>query len=331
MTQNVLILIGSLLGLTVGAEALVRGSVGIARFAGLSSFFIGLTIVGFGTSTPELFTSLTAALNDQDDIAVGNCIGSNIFNIAVILGVTALICPIPVKLHLVKKEVAIVIGVAFVPLAVILSMGELTRIHGLVMVALLVVYVWRGYFEGKCESKRSGELLEHELESELGLRNGKSAGAFALHIVFVVIGLAVLVVGSKYFVSSASDIARSLGVSDLAIGLTIVAAGTSAPELVTSLVAALRKQSDISIGNILGSNIFNILGILGLTAIIKPQTVTFQTLVLDTPVMIAASLALLPIMSSHARISRTEGAILVAAYAIYAYVLFAWAPKLFGA
>jgi len=322
------ILVGSLFLLTLGAEALVRGAAGIARSLGVSSFFIGLTIVGFGTSTPELATGLSAAWSGNPDINIGNVVGSNIFNIAVILGVTALLCPIPVRLEVVRRETLLVIAVAFIPLLAALG-GSLQRWEGALMVAGLVWFVHRGYRAGRREAREESERLERELESELGIRADRPR--MGLRLAQIVAGLALLVVGARFLTSSAVDIARTLGVSELVIALTIVAAGTSAPELVTSLVAAVRKQSDISVGNILGSNIFNVLGILGITTTVAPQRVNQQVLWLDTPVMLLASIALLPIMTSQARISRAEGACLLVGYAAYLTVLFTLAPGWFSA
>lgn len=330
MATNLALLVVSLLVLTGGAELLVRGAVTVAKRLGVSSFFIGLTIVGFGTSTPELCTSLVAAWRGTGDIAVGNVVGSNIFNIAVILGITSLISPIALKLHLVRKEVAIVIGVAAVPLVALAAGGTLGRTAGAVMVALLGLYLWRGYLAGRRQSAAEQAAELRELEAELLVPQRGWRAHPLTSAALIVLGLGMLVGGSSLLVGSATSIARALGVSDLVIGLTIVAAGTSAPELVTSLVAALRKQSDISVGNILGSNIFNILGILGITCVVMPQEVSRQVLVLDTPVMLAASIACIPIMRSGSRISRGEGAGLLAGYMAYVYALFAWAPGWFG-
>jgi cation:H+ antiporter len=315
-------LLGALLLLTLGAELLVRGSVAVAQRFGVSSFFIGLTIVGFGTSSPELLASLVAALRDQGDLAVGNVVGSNILNIAVILGVTALICPIPVRLAVVRGEVVVVIAVSSLPwVATLLANGVVERWLGALSVAGLVAFLWRGYVVGT-RQKEGGEqleelLAEHDVPPRVRDR--------VVEIGMIVAGLLLLVFGASLLVESASAIARSLGASELVIGLTIVAAGTSAPELVTSVVSALRGQSDIAVGNVLGSNVFNMLGILGTTSLVRPQTISDQIVWLDAPLMFALSLALLPIVGTGARISRTEGAFLLVAYAAYVVVLFALA------
>lgn len=319
---NLLILAASLVVLVIGAEALVKGAASLARRMGVSSFFIGLTIVGFGTSTPELATGITAALRSRADpaysnINIGNVVGSNICNIALILGLTAIICPIPVRARVVRAEVIIVVLAAFVPFLAVLNQNVLFRWEGGVMVGLLGLYVWRGYRIGRRSDPAADLALEQELEHELGVdRPGwqsRPAGA----LVLVGAGLGLLVLGSMYLVDSAVAIARGMGVSELMVSLTVVAFGTSAPELFTSVIAARRGQSDISVGNILGSNVFNVLGILGISSMIQPQTVDRQVLWLDTPLMIVASLALLPIMLTGGRISRTEGGVLLAGYLVY--------------
>ena len=321
-------LAGALLVLTVGAEALVRGASGLAHRMGVSSFFIGLTIVGFGTSTPELATGITAALDGFSDINIGNVVGSNIFNIAFILGVTAMIAPIPVNTRVVRSEVLLVIATACLPFIAVMTGGNITRLEGTLLVAGLVAFVIRGYRNGRAEDPKVAEGIAHEIEDEMAVPGVKTTPVW-IAIAMVAVGLAMLVVGSHLLVQSAVTIARGLGVSELVIALTIVSAGTSAPELVTSLVAAVRKQSDISIGNILGSNIFNVLGILGITSMVKPQHVDNQVIWLDTPIMIGLSIACLPIMMSHHRISRAEGVVLFVMYLAYIVALFTVAPAWF--
>jgi cation:H+ antiporter len=327
MWFSLLWLLCSLVILTLGAEALVRGATGIARRFGVSSFFIGLTIVGFGTSTPELATGITSTLKGYADINIGNVVGSNIFNIALILGFTALIAPIPVNTSVVRGEVWLVILTAFIPFVAILTGGEITRIEGLLMAAGLVAFLVRGYRSARAENRETGAEIAKELDERLG---AEAAGPFVrlpLAVAYVAFGLLMLVGGSNLLVDSSVQIARGLGVSELVISLTIISAGTSAPELVTSLVAALRKQSDISIGNILGSNIFNVLGILGITSIVRNQQVNSQVLWLDVPVMIGLSIACMPIMMSHRKISRIEGAFLLFVFLAYITALFTVVPR----
>lgn len=314
------LLLTSLLVLTLGAELLVRGAVSIAARSGLSPVFIGLTVLGFGTSTPELCTSVLAGIQGLEHIAVGNVVGSNIFNIAVILGLAALVHPIVVEERLIRKEVWVVMAVATVPFVALLSGGRLGRLFGAVMVLGLATYVWQAFKAGRSAQK------EQEDRPVPPARSSGSLTSAAL----VVAGLAALAGGSQLLVVSASHLAGGLGMSELTIGLTIVAAGTSAPELVTSLVAAYRGQTDLAVGNIFGSNVFNLLGVLGLTCLVHPQAVAPQTLVLDAPVMLLASLAMLPIMRSGGRISRLEGALLALSYVVYVTLLLTVVPSWFS-
>jgi cation:H+ antiporter len=315
--------------LTLGAEMLVRGSATLAKRMGISSFFIGLTIVGFGTSTPELGTGITAALRGVQDLNVGNVIGSNIVNIALIMGIGSLIAPTPVKAHLVRRETIIVIVLSFIPYLALMAGGFIPRWLGAVMVAALVVYLARTYFESQRHPERVDEL-GRELERELGLDRAGLMSRTPVSVVVLVAGMGLLILGAHFLVDSSTTIARQLGISDLVIGLTVVALGTSAPELFTTIVAALRRQSDIAIGNILGSNIFNLLGILGATSMVAPQRVSMQVFWLDAPLMIVLSIALVPIMTTRARISRGEGGLLVLVYVVYMLILFLWAPAWFS-
>ena len=320
----------SLLVLTAGAEVLVRGASSLARRLGVSSFFIGLTIVGFGTSTPELAISLRAALLGLPDINIGNVIGSNIMNIALILGVTALISPIAVNTGVVKRQVLLVIFASFLPYCALLTGGAVSRVQGLLMILGLIAFVWTGYRAGRREQAGIDAALNAELAIELGIAKTDFSGGWLLQIAAIGAGLVLLVAGANLLIDNAVIIARALNVSELVIALTIVAGGTSAPELFTSLVAALRKQSDIAVGNILGSNIFNLLGIMGISCLVRPQQISAQVFWLDLPVMIAVSVACLPIMMSQQRISRTEGVMLLTGYAAYLVVLLLVAPGWFG-
>ena len=319
-------LAGGLALLTVGAEMLVRGAVSLARRLGIPPLVIGLTVVGFGTSTPELATSVGAALKGYDGIAVGNCIGSNIFNVAVILGLTALVAPIAVHRRVIWREVPVVGAVALLPLLGQLTGGGVPRWAGAVMLAGLGLYL----FDQFRAARRPDPQAADPQSGDAAIEASMPRDAVWNSAVFIAIGLVGLVLGARGLVLGAVDIARAFGLSELVIGLTIVAAGTSMPELVTSLVAARRGQSDVAVGNVLGSNVFNICGILGLTALIRPQAIQPQTLWLDIPVMLAVSLALLPIMRSGHRVSRAEGAGLVLSFVAYTVVLLAFAPRWFG-
>lgn len=315
MALHVPLFLLSLAMLTAGAECFIRGATAVAARLGVSAFFIGLTIVGFGTSTPELATSVSAALRENTDLAVGNVVGSNTFNIALILGVTALLCPVPVRASVVTREVPLMILVAALPLLAVFGGGVLGRGWGVGCLAGLGLFVAWGYRAGRADA-----ALPPVAEA-LPAASGRGGQSWWLALALIAAGLGLLVAGSQVLVGSASFIARGLGVTDRVIALTIVAGGTSAPELFTSLVGAWRRQADIAVGNIVGSNIFNVLGILGCAAVIHPQALGGQMLGLDLPVMLAASVACLPVFWSHHRIGRWEGALLLAGYAGYLWVL----------
>lgn len=321
---QLLILIGSLLILTAGAEVLLRGAAALAKKLGLSTFFIGLTIVGFGTSAPELATGIAAGLAEppQTDINVGNIVGSNICNIALVLGLTAIICTIPIKLSLIRFDVIIGIVVAALGWFIFWTGSVVTRTECVIMLALLLIYLVRGYFVGKRDA--SAELLtERELESELGLKDTGWKASVWFNLVRVLVGLALLTVGSRYLVDSATNLATAIGVSPLVIALTVVAFGTSAPELFTCVVAARRGEPDIAVGNILGSNVFNLFFILPVAGLIQPQTARAQVVWLDMPLALFLAIAIFPLMLSKHKITRVEGVFLFTIYAVYTVGLFA--------
>jgi len=321
MALTLALIVLSLLALTAGAELLVRGAVALARRARISAFFVGLTIVGFGTSTPELFTSLAAVARDQPDLSVGNVVGSNIFNVAFILGLTALLVPIPVVWTRVRSDAWLAAGAAavFLPLAV--SGGRLSRIEGLALLLALGAALAWSYRRGR----RDEDTVRAVEVTVPGVPSAPPPGA-ALPLLQIGGGLVILVAGSESLVAAAIELARSLEVSELTIGLTVVAAGTSAPELFTSLVAAWRRAPDISVGNILGSNLFNLAGILGMCAVVRPLPVAIETLRLDIPAMLAVSVFLVGALRTGSRLGRLEGAFLGIAYAAYVGVVLARAP-----
>ena len=313
-----LVVLGLVL-LTGGAEALVRGAIAVARLAGLTPAVIGLTVVAMGTSLPELVVSIIAAVRDQPDIAVGNVVGSNIFNIAIVLGLTALIVPLPVRGSVVRLEWPVMFVVSV--LAFVVSRdGLLDRPEGAFFVVAFVAFTaWVVRLARReVTAHEQRELAEQVEDRALPARRGRellvSAGA-------VLLGVVLLVGGGHALVEGASAIARIAGMSERVIGLTIVAAGTSAPELATSLVAAWRKQADVAIANVVGSNIFNILGILGLTALVQPTSVSAAVLASDMWWMLGTALVLFPLMRTGMRIGRLEGGILVAGYAVYVALL----------
>lgn len=326
---TVLEVIISALVITAGAELLVRGASALALRLGVSPLFVGLTIVGFGTSSPELGASVSATLGGSPGISVGNVVGSNIFNIAVILGLTAILSPIPIVFDRIHRDLYVAIAAAMLPLVAYFAAGEVSRPMGIVSLCILAAYLFNAYRRDKHASKRTVELAKEEVESTLAIASTPrpSTLILAVHALCVILGLGMLIVGSTRFVHGATEIAKSLGMSDVVIGLTLVAVGTSLPELVTSVVAAYRKSSDIAVGNILGSNIFNLLGILGVCAVIAPQPLTAQTVFIDVPIMLALSLLLLPVLKSGGIVSRKEGAFLLAAYTAYCAFLIVSATK----
>lgn len=308
--------VAGLLLLIVGAEALVRGASRLAAAVGIAPLVIGLTVVAFGTSSPELAVSLKAALSDQASIAIGNVVGSNIFNVLFILGLSALIVPLVVSQQLVRFDVPLMIGLSV--LALLFSLDEnFGRMDGILLVAGLVAYVWFLI----AQSRKAN--AEPQTDAAVQVAAKGSAASGIINLILIVAGLALLVLGSRWLVDSAIAFARYLGVSELVIGLTIVAAGTSLPEVVTSVIAAIRGERDIAVGNVVGSNIFNIMAVLGLTSIIAPAGIDVSPAAVrfDLPVMIAVAFACLPIFFTGRMISRAEGALFLSYYAAYTLYL----------
>jgi len=306
--------------LVVGAEALVRGASRLALEVGISPLVVGLTVVAFGTSSPELAVSLQSAVAGSADLALGNVIGSNIFNILFILGASALIVPLLVARQLVRQEVPVMIGASLLLFALALD-GRIGRGDGVLLLGLLIGYtgflIW--------QSRRQHQAAEAGLPDAAPASAGWQGGP-AVQLLLIAVGLGALVLGATWLVDAAVGFARHLGVSELVIGLTIVAAGTSLPEVATSLVAALRGERDIAVGNAVGSNVFNILGVLGVATVASPGGITVAPSVLafDLPVMIAVALACLPIFFTGNLIARWEGALFLGLYAAYmAYLLLA--------
>ncbi len=305
------LIVAGLVLLVAGGEALVRGAVHLAQKFRISPLLIGLTLVGFGTSTPELVTSVQAAFAGAPGIAVGNVVGSNIANILLILGAAALVFPVVIAKKTFVRDATVVGLATLLCLGAVLT-GDLSRWMGVVLVAALAAYISFAFLQERRETAAADSdltLLEPQPKPQLG--------AIALDLLFVVGGLALTIFGARLLVTGAIDLAESFKVSQTIIGLTIVAVGTSLPELVTSLMAALRKHSDIAYGNIIGSNIYNILGILGVTAIVKPIDVPPQIAELDVWVMIGATALMLVLAATRWRIGRIEGGIMLAAYVAY--------------
>jgi cation:H+ antiporter len=312
----VLFLVGIVL-LIAGAEALVRGAARLAAVIGISPLVIGLTVVAFGTSSPELAVNLRASLAGEPDIALGNVVGSNIFNMLFILGLAALIAPLVVAQQLVRLDVPLMIGVSVLLLALALD-GTIGRVDGLVLFAGIVGY---NLFVIRQSSKETA-AVRSEYEQEFGERPRRIT-QWLVNGALVVIGLGMLVVGSRWLVNGAVAVATALGLSELVIALTIIAAGTSLPEVATSVVASIRGERDIAVGNVVGSNLFNVLAILGLSSIIAADGIRVAPAALrfDIPVMIAVSMACLPIFFTGYQIARWEGFLFLAYYAGYTLYL----------
>ncbi|HEU4417478.1 MAG TPA: calcium/sodium antiporter [Planctomycetota bacterium] len=306
----VVLFLAGLALLPLGAEALVRGASRLAAAAGVSSLVIGLTVVAFGTSAPEMAVSVKASWSGQADLAVGNVVGSNIFNVLFILGASALITPLLVARDLVRRDVPLMVALSGIVLWMAHD-GRISRLEGVLLFLGLIVYtVWI------VRASRS-ENVGGKAPSAASVPNDRSS--VTANIALVVVGLAMLVLGSGWLVDGAVQFARWMGVSDVVVGLTIVAAGTSLPEVATSILATLRGERDIAVGNVVGSNIFNIMGVLGLSGIVAsdgiPVLASLQRF--DIPVMIAVALACLPIFARGCVIPRWEGLLFLAYYAAY--------------
>ncbi len=314
-------LIISLGVVTLGAEALVRGASFLALRMGVSPLFVGLTIVGFGTSSPELAASVTATLAGSTDVSVGNAIGSNIFNVGVIVGITALIHPIRAQIRAVRRDLLVAILAAAAPWLGLAFGGTLPRVAGVLLVSSLVTYLLFAYRSSRRARLEDVELAKDELLDTVAVPHLRLLDRTWVNVLLVAGGLALLVAGSRVFVTAALTLARAAGMSELLIGLTIVSVGTSLPELVTSVVAAARRNADMAVGNIIGSNIFNMLGVLGISAVIRPQALSTQVLALDVPVMMLGILALVPMIRSGGQISRIEGILLLLGYGGYVAIL----------
>ncbi len=315
---TLLSLIGGLLVLTAGAEILVRGASRLAASMGISPLVVGLTVVAFGTSAPELAISLKSSLTGQSDLAVGNVVGSNVFNVLLILGACALIAPLVVAQQLVRRDVPLMIGLSLLVLGFGLD-GSVGRAEGVLLVAGLVAYTT---YAIRC-GRRESAAVEAEYAREFA---APPKPRWALQIGAVLAGLALLVLGARWFVTGAVEMARWLGLSEAIIGLTIVAAGTSLPEVATSILATVRGERDIAVGNVVGSNLFNLMGVLGLTAALTPGGLPVAPSIeaFDLPVMAAVAVACLPIFFTGRRIDRWEGAIFLGYYAAYlAYLVLA--------
>lgn len=312
MLVVILLMLLGLLILVAGAEFLVRGASGIALAAGISPLVVGLTVVAFGTSSPELAVSVKATLEGAGALSIGNIAGSNIFNVAVILGLSALVCPLAVNFQIIRLDMPVMLVASLVFIGFCLSGGSLVPWEGAILFAGVIAYtiflIRMSRRETAAAAAEAAEFMEHEGPL-------KPRPVWFL-ILLTVVGLGGLVYGAQLFVDKAVEIARYLKWSEALIGLTIVAAGTSLPELATSIVAALKKETDMAVGNIVGSNIFNVLSIGGAAGLLGPISMEGIDL-LDFGVMFGISLLLLPLMWTRFCVVRWEGALLLATFAGY--------------
>lgn len=302
-----LLLVGGLVVLYFGAQALIAGGVGLALRLGLTPLIIGLTVIAYGTSSPELVVSLQAALSGNGAISVGNIVGSNICNIALILGLCALVRPVSASRQVIRREIPIMIGVSVVALLMLID-GRLARWEGALLLAGAIVYTVTTVRSARRESAADTDFAD-------ALPPAPNRGLWA-SVGLTVLGLALLIGGSEAFVRGAVALAAGWGISQTVIGLTVVAVGTSMPELATSLVAAIKGESDVAIGNVVGSNIFNVIGILGVASLVMPIEAPDISWV-DLGLMLVIAAALLPLARSGGRVSRWEGALLLATYVGY--------------
>jgi cation:H+ antiporter len=318
MLSETLFFVLGLVALVAGAEALVHGASRIAASLGLSPLVIGLTIVAFGTSAPEVSVSVAAALDGANDIAIGNVVGSNIFNVLLILGVSALIVPLVVHSQLIRQEVPIMIGASLVLLVMMLD-GRLSVLDSAILLGLLIVYTAFLVIQSRAETRETQDEYAEAIDD-----HHRWDRHWAVQLMLIFGGLGLLIIGSDWLVDSSVAFARALGVSDLVIGLTIIAAGTSMPELATSILAAIRGERDIAIGNVVGSNTFNIFGCLGVSGLVGANglAVSAPVLSFDIWVMVAVALACLPVFIVGREIGRAKGLLFIGYYIAYvAYLI----------
>ena len=314
MTSTILYFIIGLIVLILGADLLVRGASKIAAAAGIPPLVIGLTIVAIGTASPEIAVSLQAASLGQGSLTLGNVLGSNIFNILFVLGVTALVAPIVIAEQLIRFDAPIMVGVSLLVLGLSVD-GNLGLYDGVILMAGLIAYT----IFALRQSRRESAKVHKEYAREFADTEKHTAWNTVKNILFMVIGLGLLVLGARWLVDSATTMAKAAGISELVIGLTIVAVGTSLPEVATSIIAALKGESDIAVGNAIGSNIFNLLGVLGVSGVLAPEgiTVTTRVLTLDFLVMVFVALVCIPVFYVDDNVSRGEGVLFLSYYVLY--------------
>jgi cation:H+ antiporter len=311
MVKTLIYFVAGLGALYLGADVLIRGASRLARDLGVNALVIGLTVVAMGTSMPELLVGMVASVRLSGDIAIGNVIGSNVANIALILGIGALIRPIRVQMRLLVREVPIMIFASLAFYVFALD-GSLSRWDGLALAAGFIAYTLY-LLDG---ARRESPAIEVEYQKFV-----PAGGNIAGHVLLTFVGLAVLLAGAHMVVSGAAATARVLGISELAVGLTVVALGTSLPELATAVAASVQDEGDILVGNVVGSNVFNLLAVLGLSSLARPIPVAESVIRIEAPVMLAVSVIVLPFVWTTLRLTRWEAGILLAAYAAFVVLL----------
>ena len=311
MALTLVLFVVGLGALYLGADLLIRGASRLARDLGVNALVIGLTVVAMGTSAPELLVGVVASARHSGDIAIGNVIGSNVANIALVLGVGALIRPIRVQMRLLVREVPLMILASVIFYLLALN-GGLSRVEGVILLVGFIAYTIYLLQSARFEPPAI------EVEYQRFLTPG---GTLVGHVVLTIVGLSVLLAGAHMVVNGAATAARFLGISELAIGLTIVALGTSLPELATAIAASVQDEGDILVGNVVGSNVFNVLAVLGCASLTRPLSVSDSVIFVEAPVMLVVSILLLPFVWTTLRLTRPEGGILVAAYVAFFVLL----------
>lgn len=328
--MTALLIVGGLAVLTLGADWLVRGASRLAAAAGISPLVVGLTVVAFGTSAPELSVSVVSSLQGQTDVALGNVVGSNVLNVLLILGLSAAITPLAVQRQLVRLDLPVLIGVSALVYVMALDLS-ISRMECAALAAGLAAYLALQVVYGRKEgaaavAARSGRAPDLEGDIGQGSTSPASGRRWGWNLFLTAVGLAFLVMGSRWFVAGAVTLARSFGMSELVIGLTLVALGTSLPEVATSVMAAIKGERDLAVGNVVGSNIFNLLGVLGIAGVLSPAGLPVSAGILgfDLPVMVAVAVACLPVFFTGLSIARWEGVLFLAYYVAYtAYIVLA--------
>ena len=325
LLQSILFVVG-ISGVYFGAEWLVKGSSKLSRDLGIKPIVIGLTVVAFGTSSPELAVSLTASIKGSNDIAIGNIIGSNIANIGLILGVAAIVLPLKVEKVIMRRELPLMIGIS-AGLYFMAIDRKIGFVDGLLLFTGIILFIGYQIYHTLNSKKESRNSTASNPVSKTGTpesttEESQTRRHLLSNIIYIVIGLACLLVGSHVLVKSAIFIAGSFGISEMVIGMTVVAFGTSVPEMATSVVSVLKKESDICVGNVIGSNIFNILLVLGSVALVRPLNVERGTLFFEFPIMLLFSLALIPMIRGRLTVNRLAGVVLMSGYIAFIFLLF---------